>query len=81
VLRGESTWSYLYLRMIPPLVEAGYRQDWGGLLGLRMIAEQPDWFDRVVIGDTALPASKPMGDGFMMWQRMSHDMETVSIGV
>ena len=25
LLHGEPTWSYLYRRMIPPLVEAGYR--------------------------------------------------------
>jgi haloalkane dehalogenase len=55
-------------------------QDWGGLLGLRMAAENPDWFDRVVIGNTALPAGEPMGDGFMMWQQVSQTMDPMDCG-
>ncbi len=31
-------------------------QDWGGLIGLRMVAENPDRFARVVVSNTALPA-------------------------
>ncbi|HET6499129.1 MAG TPA: haloalkane dehalogenase [Amycolatopsis sp.] len=30
-------------------------QDWGGLIGLRMVAENPDRFARVVAANTALP--------------------------
>ncbi|MBB6521495.1 haloalkane dehalogenase [Pseudoteredinibacter isoporae] len=30
-------------------------QDWGGLLGLRLVAEKPDQFLRVVAGNTSLP--------------------------
>jgi len=129
LLHGEPTWGYLYRRMIPPLVEAGFRivapdligfgrsdkpierdaytyashvgwltefvggldrpatglhvfvQDWGGLLGLRVAAEHPDWFDRVVIGNTALPEGEPMGDGFMRWQQMSQEMESMDCGL
>jgi len=32
-----------------------FGQDWGGLIGLRMIANDPDRFDRVVISNTGLP--------------------------
>ncbi len=45
-----------------------------------MIAENPDWFDRVVIGNTALPAGEPMGDGFMMWQQVSQAMDPMDCG-
>lgn len=31
-------------------------QDWGGLIGLRMVAENPDRFARVVVANTGLPA-------------------------
>jgi haloalkane dehalogenase len=31
-------------------------QDWGGLIGLRMVAENPDRFARVVIANSTLPA-------------------------
>ena len=32
-----------------------FGQDWGGLIGLRMVAENPERFDRVVIANTGLP--------------------------
>ena len=31
-------------------------QDWGGLIGLRLVAARPDRFARVVIANTGLPA-------------------------
>ncbi len=118
LLHGEPSWSYLYRRMIPPLVAAGYRciapdligfgrsdkpidvqaytynghvawlhtfldaidlplgshlfvQDWGGLLGLRLVAERPDQFDRVAIGNTALPIGESLGPGFDFWLEFS----------
>ena len=30
-------------------------QDWGGLIGLRMVAADPDRFLRVAVGNTGLP--------------------------
>jgi haloalkane dehalogenase len=32
-----------------------FGQDWGGLIGLRMVADNGDRFDRVAIGNTSLP--------------------------
>jgi len=32
-----------------------FGQDWGGLIGLRMIADHPERFDRVIISNTGLP--------------------------
>lgn len=101
MLHGEPSWSYLYRKMIPIVVQAGYRviapdligfgrsdkpteqsdythvrhvqwigslltqlklkninlvcQDWGGLIGLRLVAERPDDFATVVAGNTMLP--------------------------
>jgi haloalkane dehalogenase len=100
-LHGQPTWSYLYRKMIPVFVEAGFRviapdlvgfgrsdkptrtddytyarhvqwmsawlegldlrainlfcQDWGGLIGLRLVAAHPERFARVVAANTALP--------------------------
>lgn len=34
-------------------------QDWGGLIGLRIVAKHPDWFSRVVAGNTGLPGKPP----------------------
>ena len=35
-------------------------QDWGGLIGLRMAAENPDRFDRIVAANTGLPLALDM---------------------
>lgn len=32
-----------------------FGQDWGGLIGLRLVVDHPDRFDRVVIANTGLP--------------------------
>ena len=32
-------------------------QDWGGLIGLRVLAEEPDRFARVIVANTGLPGS------------------------
>ena len=34
-----------------------FGQDWGGLIGLRMVPEAPDTYSRVMIGNTGLPAA------------------------
>ena len=37
-------------------------QDWGGLIGLRMVAAHPDRFARLVIANTGLPSSAQVND-------------------
>lgn len=37
-----------------------FGQDWGGLIGLRMVAENPERFERVVVSNTGLPAPVDM---------------------
>jgi haloalkane dehalogenase len=120
LLHGEPSWSYLYRKMIPILVEAGLRavapdlvgfgrsdkpvrreeytyqrhvdwlrgfleaaslrditlvcQDWGGLLGLRLVAEHPDWFARVVASNTFLPTGiAPPSPAFLAWRKYSQE--------
>ena len=103
LLHGEPAWSYLFRKMIPVLVDAGYRviapdmvgfgksdkyisvedythqmhvdkmtqliveldlqnitahvHDWGGLVGLRVVAEEPDRFSRIISSNTSLIAT------------------------
>ncbi|MEZ4254021.1 MAG: haloalkane dehalogenase [Polyangiales bacterium] len=105
LLHGEPSWSFLYRKMIPTLLDAGLRvvapdligfgrsskptkvsdhsyarhvawmgrfldevglrditlfgQDWGSLIGLRLVGEQPERFTRVVIGNGFLPKGDP----------------------
>lgn len=127
LLHGEPSWSYLYRKMIPVLVEAGLRavaidlvgfgrsdkpaqredytyaahtdwtwaaieaigladitlvcQDWGGLIGLRLVAEQPDRFARVVAANTMLPTGDHHpGKAFLAWQKFSQEVPVFPAG-
>jgi len=128
LMHGEPSWSYLYRRMIPPLVAAGHRviapdlvgfgrsdkpmkqqdytyarhvawmsalvfdrldltditffgQDWGGLIGLRLVAAQPDRYARVVIGNTGLPTGHgPASEAFLAWQKFSQETPDFPVG-
>jgi haloalkane dehalogenase len=56
-------------------------QDWGGLVGLRLVAEHPDRFRRVVAANTGLPTGDTnMGDAFMAWQRFSQEVPELPVG-
>jgi len=128
MLHGEPTWSFLYRKMIPPVVAAGYRviapdligfgksdkltdpaaytyqqhidwltgflqqldlrnltlvcQDWGGLLGLRLAAEQPDRFVRITASNTGLPTGdQPPSEAFTAWQTFARQTPTLPIGL
>lgn len=127
LLHGEPSWSYLYRRMIPVLVDAGLRavaidlvgfgrsdkptrredytyqahvdwtwaaieaigltgitlvcQDWGGLIGLRLVGEHPDRFARVVAANTTLPTGdQHPGEAFLAWQRFSQETPDFPVG-
>ncbi|MFK7958797.1 MAG: haloalkane dehalogenase [Lysobacterales bacterium] len=127
LLHGEPSWSYLYRKMIPPLVAAGYRcvapdligfgrsdkptqrahysydrhldwlgqtldglnlnhihlfcQDWGGLLGLRLVAAQPNQFASVCASNTVLPTGqgKP-AQAFIQWRDFSQSVAEFPTG-
>ncbi|MEP7025812.1 MAG: haloalkane dehalogenase [Actinomycetota bacterium] len=56
-------------------------QDWGGLIGLRLVAENPDRFARVVVANTGLPTGdRPMSEAFLAWQRYSQDTPELRVG-
>ncbi len=38
-----------------------FGQDWGGLIGLRVVAEDPDRFARIMLSNTGLPAAGGLG--------------------
>lgn len=58
-----------------------FGQDWGGLIGLRLVAAQPDRFSRVVVGNTGLPdGSGKANDAFMKWQQFSRESPVFPIG-
>jgi haloalkane dehalogenase len=55
-------------------------QDWGGLVGLRLLAEHPERFARVVAANTFLPAGDPLGAGFEGWRRFSQEVDDFAVG-
>lgn len=115
LLHGEPSWSYLYRKMIPPIVAAGFRavapdligfgksdklptisgysyqkhvdwvrtlverldirnitlfgQDWGALIGLRLAAEHPERFARIMISNGFLPTAEQAAPrAFRIWR-------------
>ena len=114
LLHGQPSWSYLYRKMIPVFVGAGYRaiapdligfgksgkpteqsdysyarhidwlktflqkldlqninlfvQDWGGLIGLRNVVNDPDRFKTITAANTTLPTGdQQMPEAFAQW--------------
>ena len=56
-------------------------QDWGGLVGLRVAAENPDCFARIVVANSGLPTGdRPPTDAFLAWQRFSQESEEFPVG-
>jgi haloalkane dehalogenase len=56
-------------------------QDWGGLIGLRLVAESPDRFARVVAANTFLPTGdNHPGDAFLAWRTYSQEVDDYKVG-
>lgn len=58
-----------------------FGQDWGGLIGLRLVARDPGRFARVAIGNSGLPTGHGApSDAFLAWQRFSQETPDLPIG-
>ena len=55
-------------------------QDWGGLIGLRLVAAFPDRFARLVIANTGLPVGTGWSEGFESWLAFSQRVEQFPVG-
>jgi haloalkane dehalogenase len=56
-------------------------QDWGGLIGLRLVANNPDRFARVVAANTGLPTGDtPISDAFLKWRKFSLEVPDFDVG-
>ena len=56
-------------------------QDWGGLIGLRLVAEHPERFARVVVANTFLPTGDVApGPAFLAWRKFSQEVPELPIG-
>lgn len=58
-----------------------FGQDWGALIGLRLVAEQPDRFARVVIGNGGLPSGdQKLTEAFENWRTFALTTEHFPVG-
>lgn len=55
-------------------------QDWGGLIGLRLLAAMPDRFDRLIVANTGLPTGTGMTEGFKQWLTFSQSVPELPVG-
>lgn len=56
-------------------------QDWGGLIGLRLVAAFPERFAAVAVGNTGLPVGTGMTEGFKAWLEFSQNTPIMPIGL
>lgn len=58
-----------------------FGQDWGALIGLRLVAEHPDRFARVVIGNGGLPSGdQKLTEAFQNWRTFALTTEHFPVG-
>ncbi|MCK9362056.1 MAG: haloalkane dehalogenase [Syntrophales bacterium] len=56
-------------------------QDWGGLVGLRLVAANPDLFERVVAANTGMPTGdNQISAAFLEWQKYSLKVPQFDVG-
>ncbi len=54
-------------------------QDWGGSLGLRVLAEMPERFSRLVAMNTGISIGDPRSEAFYKWRRFSQRVESLDL--
>ena len=54
-------------------------QDWGGLLGLRVLSQMPERFAHMVAMNTAIPDGGEPSDAFMKWLRFSQRVPSLDV--
>ncbi|HWU71989.1 MAG TPA: haloalkane dehalogenase [Sphingomonas sp.] len=55
-------------------------QDWGGLIGLRLVAAFPDRFARLIVSNTGLPVGTGSSEGFDAWLAFSQNVPQFPVG-
>ena len=74
-------WMHAFIRSLDLKRATFFGQDWGGLIGLRIVAEAPDRFDRVVASNTFLPTGdRELGEAFHAWRKFSQETPEFKVG-
>jgi haloalkane dehalogenase len=74
-------WMAAWLDALDPPAVTLLGQDWGGLIGLRLVAEHPHRFARVSLSNTGLPTGdQSLSDAFLRWREFSQRDPEFDIG-
>lgn len=55
-------------------------QDWGGLIGMRVLSQIPERFARLVATNTGLPIGQGASEAFLKWRHFSQNVATLEAG-
>jgi haloalkane dehalogenase len=65
-------WMQNWLEQVDARDAVLFCQDWGGLIGLRLVAANPERFAAVIAGNTGLPTGEGTpSEAFLKWQQFS----------
>lgn len=73
-------WMSAWLKAIDLKNITLFCQDWGGLIGLRLVAAFPERFARVVIANTGLPVGSGATPAFEQWLQFSQSVPELPVG-
>lgn len=74
-------WMNLWLNNLDLSQVTLFGQDWGGLIGLRLVVKNQERFSSVVVSNTGLPTGeRPLGEAFESWRNYSQTVENFHIG-
>lgn len=74
-------WMLGWLQLVDPQNVTLFCQDWGSLIGLRLVAAEPERFGRVVLGNGGLPTGdQKMPIVFKAWQKFAAHSPIFPIG-
>ncbi|MEP3654673.1 MAG: haloalkane dehalogenase [Litorimonas sp.] len=79
--KGHVAWMQDWLDQMNVSDAVLFCQDWGGLIGLRLVADNPDRFAAVMAGNTGLPVGKGTpSEAFLKWQEFSQTIPVFPTG-
>jgi haloalkane dehalogenase len=74
-------WLELFLKTLDLKNIILFCQDWGGLLGLRLVSLHEERFDSVIAGNTFLPTGEGIpSQAFLDWRNFSQNVKRLPIG-
>jgi len=58
-----------------------FAHDWGGMIAFRVIAQEPEWFSKIIISNAFLfTGEESFPDSFIQWQQYSQNTESFDAG-